>query len=720
MRQAEPPRLAAWMLEHCVAAEHADALTGDLLEDFRAGRSDGWYWRQALSACAVSWAVGLRARMSLLLFALAWCMLAPAWKAVVEGIDSYPGLDRIWPYLGPAWVLVALAGWVVLHSIFLWAGVLVYYVANVSLGKVFRPKRLTRAFMLAPLVFAPVYGALFLWANLYWYSFFAHAQLATTTLGQIADVQMLANVLRMPFLIALVCALWGLLPQTATASQSMAGELAAGADLSEAEYLTLTPDMLRRFFAFMVGAGLINAMLASFILCRLPASHAPTIQAVLMRAILFVGVGAFGGILGTYLYWHSPRSPFRSDPPIPFSLFALACTTGWVWVPAMAVFSEQLSGITAVVAAIGAFFLAIGLRQVTASVLAGGSGVEASLAHKASELFAGSLYRPRGEAYGHFIAVSLFAGFMALGVHLNLIAAGLLASSAFVFAWKKTFVSSMEAGQGYGRSGLRLGLVIVPAVLVTMWALLDGVAHRNRVEAAAALAEADATRSHDEVADPADPKSSATGAGGYQSLILWPYPEKKPVVAPVPVKSSFLKPGSTQPLIIRFDGPYWYLQAPATRPGANAHQAHGTPLSAEIRSINELPLVMDAHEVLGAPIPLARCGRIQVEIGSKESRAGSIEMAVLLNDGSVAGKPEVYLGQKAIEISRAKAIDGGLLTGPLEEQKGGTVVETLEFEIPATAKISKFSEITVMLLSDGEPTHVGPKIAVRQFEIFPR
>jgi hypothetical protein len=52
--------------------------------------------------------------------------------------------------------------------------------------------------------------------------------------------------------------------------------------------------------------------------------------------------------------------------------------------------------------------------------------------------------------------------------------------------------------------------------------------------------------------------------------------------------------------------------------------------------------------------------------------------------------------------------------------KPAPTVETLEFAIPAIAKIRQFNEITVMLLADSESAHVGPKIAVRQFQIFPR
>ena len=724
MRRTEPPPLATWMLEHLVPADHGDALAGDLLEDFRAGRSDSWYWRQTLSACGVSWAEGLRVRIPLVLFALVWSMLAPAWKVFIDGIISAPVFDRIWPYLGPFSILVALPGWIVLHSIFLWAGILVYYVANTSLGKALRSRDIKRAFVLAPLVFTPIYGAFFLWADLYWYSFFANAKLATTLLGQISDLQSLADVLRLPFFIALLCALWNLVPQSARASQALLAESLQLDSSAQAASFNLTPRIRRRSVAFMVGTGLINAMIAAFILCQLPPSHAPTLQSILVRATLYVGIGALAGLVGTYLHWHSPASPFRTNPPLPFSLFALVCAAGWVWVPSMGMFRQQISGLTALVAGIAAFFLTIGLRQSTYFLFAPATQLVDAPAHENFELFAESLASPRAEASGYFIAISLFATFAALATHQNLIAAALLASSTFLLAWKRTFVSSSSPSNRYRRPALRLALVVIPAVLVTAWALLDGVAHRNRVEAAAALAAAEAALAHEDASEQAQPQSSATGTGGYESLILWPFPEKKPIVAPIPLQSSFLTPGTTKPLIIRFDGAYWYLQPPDRRPGPTAHQAHGTPFSAEIRSINDLPLVMDAHQPLGASIPIARCGKIEVEIESRDNRSGSIEMAVLLTDASAPGKPDLYLGQKTIPSSQPKpvAIDLASGTRPASAMKPAPVIETLEFTVPEAAKIRKFNEITVMLLSDRDidSAHVGPKIGVRQFQLFPR
>jgi hypothetical protein len=88
MRRREPPSLATWMLEHLTPAGRDEALGGDLLEEFRGGRSEGWYWWQVLSACSVGLLNSLRARGLLLVFALCWSMLAPAWNVLCDGLRT--------------------------------------------------------------------------------------------------------------------------------------------------------------------------------------------------------------------------------------------------------------------------------------------------------------------------------------------------------------------------------------------------------------------------------------------------------------------------------------------------------------------------------------------------------------------------------------------------------------------------------------------------------
>ena len=716
MRRTGPPPIATWMLEHCTGRSLDEALAGDLCESYHSGLSDGWYWRQVFAACAVSWSESLRARMPLFVFALIWSMMAPAWKVFTDGLESAPIFDRILPYFGPVWAFPAVAGWLLLNSIFLWTGIFVFILFSSSFRELTSGRMLRRPFFLASLIFLPIYGATFLWCNLYWYSFFPNARLATTPLGQIADLRMLADIMRMPYFIALLCALWSCIPRSIHRTQLLLVDSPPIASSTESDLLkfvsTLDSCTVKQFFGLMVGAGLINAMLACIVLCRLSELHSPTLATLFIRAILHVVIGVLAGVGGSWVYWKNPSSPYRERSPIAFPLFALVCASGWIWVPPTAIFSEQLSSVTAIVAAIGAVFLAIGLRYATFSVFAPAVPDTAIYPSEDAELFSQSLYRAPWEAQGYVITFLLYAGGCALVMRLNLTAAALLAPCAFLFVWKQTLVPGhdLDSNHEYRRAASRLACVALPAVLVTVWALHDGVTQRNRVAEMTAAASAGSRNSTSEgVHQKTKSKSSAYGLGGYESLILWPFPEKKQLVPPLP-EVSLLAPGTTQPLIIRFNGPYWYTQPPNKIPGPTAHQTHGTPLGAEIASINSLPLVMDAHQTLGTAIPVARCREIQVEIENRDNRRGVIAVGVLLTDATSLKKPTLYLGQQPIVSTEPEYFSF----------KSEPVFETLRFSVPTGVKIQRFDEITVMMLPDVEHALVGPKIAIKQFQLFPR
>ena len=714
MKRTEPPPLASRILEHCTPTSRDEALTGDLLEEFRSGRSDGWYWRQVFAACAVSWTESLRKRTPLLIFALVWSVLAPAWKVFIDGIESSPFSDRILLFSGGFWVFPAFGGWLVLNSTFLWVGILVYILTLSSCGKVIRGNKIKRALILAPIVFAPVFGAWFALCMLDWTFPFATQTLATTPLGQIADLRMLANVMRFPYFITLVGVLWDAVPrskQTPLLADPLQIESSGQSDALTLGS-TLDPFTVMRSFGFMVGAGLINAMIAGILLCRLPNLHSPTFSTLLARSILHVVIGVVAGVGGCWLYWKNPSSPFRERSPIPFPLFALGCASGWIWVAPMIDFSERLSPATAFVAAIGAIFLAIGLRDVTSPICAPTEPDSASCDPETAELFSQSLYRAPWEAKGYVITFLLYAGGYALAMRLNLIAAGFFALCAFFFVWTQTSVPGheLDSYHQYRRAALRLACVALPVVLVTAWALLDGAAHHNYLAEVNAARTDNRSSANNGAQQKGSDQASATGIGGYESVILWPYPEKKQIIPPLTAQESLLAPGTVRPLIIPFDGQYWYIQPPKDQPGPTAHQARGTPLGVDIESKNDVPLVMEAHQILDASIRTARCRGIQVDIENRDNKAGVIAMAVLLADTAPPEKPPLYLGQQSIVSTEPEHFSNKTMPAS----------ETLYFAVPESTKGQKFNKITVMLLSDVEHALVAPKIAIRQFQIFPR
>jgi hypothetical protein len=707
------------MLEHLTPGDRDEALGGDLLEQFRGGRSGGWYWRQVLAACAVSWVRSLRTRRSLLVFALIWSMLAPAWNVLCDRIEESPIAGRLWEIVGGFWVLPALAGWIVLHSAFVWAGMLIFIAAHGGFRRRLCGGALRRGFLLAPLILTPLYGVTTLIVGLYWYSDFAQASLATTTVGQIADVRVLADVIRIPYLVALVAALGGAISQAQAQAQGRSEEFGGKSIALDVEahsdtlalLQTLEPIALSRFFAFLVAAGLINAMIGGFLICRvLPESHASSIVSLLIRAACYVAVGAVAGVAGTWLYWRSPASPLRESAPLPFTLFALVCAAGWVWVPALAILSDQVSPAMAFVATVGAFLLATELRGATYYAFAPVLKIAAPYGTDDGDLFAESLYLPPFEAHGYVIAISIYAAGAALVTHSPYSAAAFLALGASLFAWKRTVPVRRPGGDDHEvrRAAARLACVAIPAVLVTAWALLDGVAHRDQVEA-----NVRAARGHGDDSGKRQKRAAgnvAAGIAGYESIILWPEPEKKQIGAPIPEPQNVRLKSVKEPLKVRFDGEYWYFQPPDKGPGPEAHRAHGNPLDVNIEANNFVALTMEAHQELGSAIRLGQCGEIDVEVLNRDNRAGRVAVGVLLADSRALGKPTIYLGQQPVESSEPENF--AIKTSP--------VSEVLQFVIPATEKIRRFDEITVMFFPDGENFEKGPKMAIAEFELKPR
>ena len=472
------------------------------------------------------------------------------------------------------------------------------------------------------------------------------------------------------------------------------------------------PDGMMRFFGFVAAAGLLNALIASFLLFRLPDAHAPTLTSIVIRAVIFIAFATLAGSAGIWFYWKNSGSPFSANPPVPLALFVLCCAIGWVWVPAFVLLSREDSPVTAPIAILAAALLGAALRKVIppAAVLYEETH-NAEPENKA--LFAATLARPRREAYGYVVALCIYlAGYYyANGWIID--GSSMLGVSAFIFAWKYTLepVQKLDHRKQTVRAARRLAYAVVPAILITLFALLYGVEHRNRAEADAALASTNSQPQTGDADQKPDPTAatSATGISGYHSIILYPVPQKNQIAPPLPPQTSFLAPGTTKPLIIKFDGPYYYFQPPHKAPSPSAFKVQGTPLIHDFQANNFIPLTMEAHQTLGASIPLARCREIQVGILNGDNRLGVINLAVLLTDSS-SPEYQLYLGQQPVASSQPDHFS----------QKSSPAAETLSFQIPTPARIRKFDEITIMFLPDSANYDVGPKVAIQQFQLIPR
>jgi hypothetical protein len=467
------------------------------------------------------------------------------------------------------------------------------------------------------------------------------------------------------------------------------------------------------FTGGVVVAGLANATIAAFILCRLPASHAPTMHSLVIRAVTDVACAAGAGVAGAHFYWNHSSIPRRADPPLSFLPFALANAMAWVWVPTIAFLLRQDSPAFGAFCALGAALLASSLRRVVPD-----SADSPFLERQASEsekeeLFAATLHTAPREAYGSVVALCLYLAGYCLFNRIYLSAGAPLALAAFLFAWNLTFVPATESANRRDRAPepWRLAPNAMAAILVTLFVLLFGIGHRNRMEAARAAALAKGNGQGDEF-NHNRRRSAAMQAGisGYESIILWPVPEKKQIVAPMPNDISPFANRTAKPLVIRFNGPYWYFQPPEKHPSPVAHEARGNPLTVNVAANNFFPLDMEAIQTLDTPVRLSRCREVQVEIENRDNIRGPIELGVLLTDSSMPGKPALSLGRQPVLSSESDRFTVKITPAD----------EVLRFPIPDHGAIRKFDQITVTYFPGAEHWQLGTKIAVEQFELLPR
>ena len=124
MTHKNPPRIAHWMMEHLRPAGSDEALAGDLLEEFRSGRSAGWYSLQVAAALVTQWSRSLWQHRASLLFAAIWSFISPAWQLLFTRFYRHSSfIGAVWRIPWPWSFISVLILSIAVSTLFIWLGV---------------------------------------------------------------------------------------------------------------------------------------------------------------------------------------------------------------------------------------------------------------------------------------------------------------------------------------------------------------------------------------------------------------------------------------------------------------------------------------------------------------------------------------------------------------------------------------------------------------------
>jgi non-heme chloroperoxidase len=126
MKSIRPMIFAAWLLDHFASGLNNEALTGDLLEELRGGRSVAWYWRQVCFAIAVGAWSRLRELALPLIFSAGWTSLYPGWRLLCRTTFA---AEMKFDWSVPAWpwsAILPIVYGMIPALTFVWFGFLAY------------------------------------------------------------------------------------------------------------------------------------------------------------------------------------------------------------------------------------------------------------------------------------------------------------------------------------------------------------------------------------------------------------------------------------------------------------------------------------------------------------------------------------------------------------------------------------------------------------------
>ena len=454
--------------------------------------------------------------------------------------------------------------------------------------------------------------------------------------------------------------------------------------------------------AVTMAVGLLNAAGICDWICRIP-PRGSSLWGLTIRALLYVAIAALVHMAAIRIFTQAFRDHF-SVPPWPEIGLSWPCS---VWMPALvlllkseSIFAVLLPPIIAVLA--------------TGFVVRMQAGPEARVVLEPAHLFRMLPSPPMLEtmvpAFASSVAFESGVGSLAGSDYL---AAGLLFGFGMVFPIWRLKTAGPDGAFAF-RRGIRFSqrqseiLSVVAAFALTLFVLLpSGRNRRFDAELNALLQAAKANAKAKPVKT--QPVNRPLGSGYTGVVLLLPPKPKDKIEAPAPVDQTLAHTAKARPLVIPFDGVYWFFKFPDLKPKADAVVTHGDPIKANVRSTDKLPISMEAHQPLATPLKMDCCRAIRVELVNADNRLGAISVEIVLRSISRTGIVSQSLGSQVLPSSELERI-------PADRQP---VNETLTFPMPRHARGKLFNEISILVQPSRERALVGARIAVQQFVLAP-
>jgi hypothetical protein len=439
-------------------------------------------------------------------------------------------------------------------------------------------------------------------------------------------------------------------------------------------------------------AAFLLADLAANLVCLSPRWYSGSWLLLAWQSLKMIALTAGTGASVVWFVWGAVADkPFASAATIARNL-----STGWVFLPCYVLLYERDNPLLLLVTALITLGIALGLRPLLPAP------AQAALLATPDTAILPSLdgLPPRDSPLllATWIAILIQAACILAAADSLLFASLPLAAAVFLFAWRWSAFDPRIAQWWLGPHA-PLRPAIAATVLTAMMLIPFTIGQRSGFYVAHQAA-------------PRKPPPQVDSTSGYYGIILYPPPKKREIVAPQPHTDSFEAAARPQPVMIPFDGPYWYFTAPARRPGEKAHVARALPTDANVnpRSTGYQPIQMEAHQNLGLPVALSCCGEIALALTNADTRAGAMSLALMLNDSASPGKAGVLLHAQPIPSSEADPI-------PADR---APVKETLHFAIPPTHAQTSFNEISVYFILSPRHARAGAKVSIDSFELIPR